>query len=584
MIYEYKDKTFSLFSYELLHNKYGEDIQYLSHDCGINYISNKLKIFYNKSPLRFVYDDTTKKLLVNGNKKINVNSIISYYTSGNDILPNGFILYNHLENEIPTEIGEYRTAFIVLPGYMGSELFYNGRKIFGPNLYEFDQISGNGIAVLNFVSNLFEKLYFHEQNYLYPERTNKPKYNLNITDPIVFTSLDQIIPNEPYYQYTKADMYLFANDNICYDITYMTTSDYNSNKEYLGSFNIYCPIVKKLVDDKLKVETIGNGETLTTEIVFFSYDWRNFSNLAVIELENFVNRRTYIDVKFIAHSFGGYVVADYLANSNQNLNKTKQVHILGTPFEGAPLVLALLENGNPDHFLNIEYLPQELQTFLNNIFVRWYIEDKIRSLVENLPSIYQLIPTKRYFDNSSIEFLSQWFIFEGWRKYNFYESYNILSDRSWAKYISGTHEEAYECSNENGEPSICYRTVNEYSTKDLWNKIADLNGELVNKYYKYNNQLTNTHIIKRVNQYYVYLGKDGENKNTESTLRLNSFGLYDHMGRTEGDGITPYEVVNKTFGNCLPIKDENSNYISISHMDFISLWFYEEYLKNNLAN
>ena len=56
------------------------------------------------------------------------------------------------------------------------------------------------------------------------------------------------------------------------------------------------------------------------------------------------------------------------------------------------------------------------------------------------------------------------------------------------------------------------------------------------------------------------------------------------MGRTEGDGITPYEVVNKTFGNCLPIKDENSNYISISHMDFISLWFYEEYLKNNLAN
>ena len=76
----------------------------------------------------------------------------------------------------------------------------------------------------------------------------------------------------------------------------MTTSDYNSNKEYLGSFNIYCPIVKKLVDDKLKVETIGNGETLTTEIVFFSYDWRNFSNLAAIELENFVNRRTYIDV------------------------------------------------------------------------------------------------------------------------------------------------------------------------------------------------------------------------------------------------------------------------------------------------
>ncbi len=53
--------------------------------------------------------------------------------------------------------------------------------------------------------------------------------------------------------------------------------------------------------------------------------------------------------------------------------------------------MALLENGNPSHILG-DMIPPLGQ------IAAMYIEDKITALTENLPSIYQLIPTQRYYD------------------------------------------------------------------------------------------------------------------------------------------------------------------------------------------
>ena len=231
---------------------------------------------------------------------------------------------------------------------------------------------------MNLLNNMFSKLNFHEQDYRYPNRTNQPIYQLSVTKPIIFTTPDKITSTDSYLQYI--DMDSFKLNNACIGQDDLSTSYDLNNQILLGTYNSYCELIDKLVlDDRI-------SDQVAEEVAFFSYDWRNFSALAATKLQSFINNRHYIDI----NSYGGFVIADYLADSTSNFNKVEQVHILGTPFEGSPSVLGLLENGNPS-------LVSDLSDIIGNYFGiigQWYIEDKIRSLTENLPCVYQLIPTK----------------------------------------------------------------------------------------------------------------------------------------------------------------------------------------------
>ena len=103
----------------------------------------------------------------------------------------------------------------------------------------------------------------------------------------------------------------FKLNNACIGQDDLSTSYDLNNQILLGTYNSYCELIDKLVlDDRI-------SDQVAEEVAFFSYDWRNFSALAAAKLQSFINNRHYIDI----NSYGGFVIADYLADSTSNFNK-----------------------------------------------------------------------------------------------------------------------------------------------------------------------------------------------------------------------------------------------------------------------
>ena len=92
----------------------------------------------------------------------------------------------------------------------------------------------------------------------------------------------------------------------------------------------------------------------------------------------------------------------------------------------------------------------------------------------------------------------------------------------------------------------------------------------------HNGVLTDQHIISRVTNHFIYLSNSINT--TKGELRLNSLGLYDAMGNTIGDGITPYNAVHNLFG-----KNDNTR-SDMTHMKFINDSTFINDLIESIAN
>jgi pimeloyl-ACP methyl ester carboxylesterase len=115
----------------------------------------------------------------------------------------------------------------------------------------------------------------------------------------------------------------------------------------------------------------------------FTYDWRkdNVYNAELLSefIDSVISWTGSEKVNLVGHSMGGFVAKTFIKLFDKS--RIEKLVFIGTPHLGAPEVLTVLLNG-------------KLYEWLKFFIAR----DAVRSLGRNLPSCYQLIPTRSYFD------------------------------------------------------------------------------------------------------------------------------------------------------------------------------------------
>ena len=166
------------------------------------------------------------------------------------------------------------------------------------------------------------------------------------------------------------------------------------------------------------------------DICFYSYDWRKSNAENAEFLEKFINEKGYDRVNFVAHSMGGVLVSEYLKRSTENINKVDKLITLGTPYLGAPKALYTLETGN--------FFDNVIDLALKGIF---------KSVVNNFFSVYELLPTEKYFELSGTKYVVKSDIDiasikaglahkNKISKLDYKETYNLISARDWSRNVS----------------------------------------------------------------------------------------------------------------------------------------------------
>jgi hypothetical protein len=130
----------------------------------------------------------------------------------------------------------------------------------------------------------------------------------------------------------------------------------------------------------------SNGFVENESAYEFPYDWRNGVSDSSSSLKNKIEevkvKRGVNKVDLIAHSMGGLVVKKYLKDYGGN-SVGKFIDI-GTPHTGAPKAFKILSYG--DDFG---------ASFLFGLV--GLNSEKVRSISQNMPSIYELLPSNKYF-------------------------------------------------------------------------------------------------------------------------------------------------------------------------------------------
>lgn len=151
-----------------------------------------------------------------------------------------------------------------------------------------------------------------------------------------------------------------------------------------GTANYYQNMVKSI---------IKNTDESKYNIVFFSYDWRISCGESSKNLEKLINDNGYKNVTLVAHSMGGLVCSSYLSNP-QNAAKVDRTIMMGAPLLGAARAFSAIDYGKfIDGFIGVLSAP--------------IVSRVIKSVAENCPSIYELLPPKQYFDYSDFGYLNR---------------------------------------------------------------------------------------------------------------------------------------------------------------------------------
>ena len=104
------------------------------------------------------------------------------------------------------------------------------------------------------------------------------------------------------------------------------------------------------------------------------------------------------EVDIVAHSMGGLLVKEYIRkNGGGSIRKFIDI---GTPHFGSPNAFKVLTLGDDLGFRWFNF------TFLDS--------GKIKSISQNMPSVYQLLPSRKYFDGALSEY--KYYIFDGVNK------------------------------------------------------------------------------------------------------------------------------------------------------------------------
>jgi len=263
-----------------------------------------------------------------------------------------------------------------------------------------------------------------------------------------------------------------TNGNSAYDLRVRNTNNY-------GAFDMYETLYTKLKN------TYENNY----EIVFWGYDWRKSNSVSGALLKNKVEQ--YDSVIIVAHSMGGLVTSHMLTDSSVR-NKIEKVITLGTPFLGSLEMLPVMSHGQ------LEAIDSELDGLwepLAWVVKEVVLEPTLKAMAVNIPSLYELLPTEKFFS---------------------------LDNRS---YYSIRHLFGVTTSFDNFAQTRNY----------LAGAISDFNFELFDRATSNNNSLwsQNAHITANVDAYYIV----GESKPTTNTYTfIQTSGAYSTTSVNGGDG------------------------------------------------
>ena len=151
------------------------------------------------------------------------------------------------------------------------------------------------------------------------------------------------------------------------------------------------PLVSDIhIFDNLILELENNGGYVEGENLFvFPYDWRLSNTKNAELLKDKIDEILYSTgagkVDIVAHSMGGLVTKRYIAGNGED--KIDKLIFLGTPQLGAPKALKTLMFGDD---MGI------------GIFVFGLNSNTVKTISQNMPSIYELLPSEKYIkDNGS---------------------------------------------------------------------------------------------------------------------------------------------------------------------------------------
>jgi hypothetical protein len=144
--------------------------------------------------------------------------------------------------------------------------------------------------------------------------------------------------------------------------------------------------------DALNAEDVNSGYVANTNLFVFPYDWRldiayTADNALREKIEQIKYQTGAQEVDIVAHSMGGLVVEKYIQDYPQS-SIDKFIDI-ATPHLGAPKVFKALMYGD-DFDANIGGYGPNPQT--------------IKSISQNFSSMYEMLPSRNYFDASSTDY------------------------------------------------------------------------------------------------------------------------------------------------------------------------------------
>ncbi len=164
-----------------------------------------------------------------------------------------------------------------------------------------------------------------------------------------------------------------------------TINDITSDK-IISEINIKIPSLgtERIIQDIFKsliIELENNSYVNSDTYFLFPYDWRldleQSTDLLNTRIEEIKTLTGFNKIDIIAHSMGGLVAENYIyENGKDSINK---LIFVGTPHLGAPKAAKILLKGD-------------------NMGIPWLTQEVIKDLSLNFPSIYTLLPSRKYFE------------------------------------------------------------------------------------------------------------------------------------------------------------------------------------------
>ena len=244
--------------------------------------------------------------------------------------------------------GEEKRAIILVPGIGGSEFFYNSTN---------------------------NKNYFKGEAIFFPNKISF--FNINQ----IAEDLEKIINNLEILECDEKGVPINRDVGLLKDIDEVKTREKNLH-DY-GNLLLFKEI-KTLLNSIFMTKT-----KYKEEIIFFNYDWRLSCDINGDLLAKLINE--YDKVTLIGYSMGGLISCKAMCNllKKSKLDKIENYISISVPYNGSVLALYTLLTGiiEDNNFLNFFYESLEC-------------DKKVKNLLKNYPSIYELLPTEEYFARS----------------------------------------------------------------------------------------------------------------------------------------------------------------------------------------